>query len=58
MQRKRIVVSLTSPDYERLVAQACQEERAVDQQATYLIRQALAATPAPPDRETEYVAAN
>jgi hypothetical protein len=45
-QEKRVIVALSREDYERLAAGAATEVRCPDQQATFLIRQALAAYPA------------
>lgn len=39
--RSRIIIALGPPDFERLTAWARAEERAPDQQATWIIRAAL-----------------
>jgi len=44
MQRRRVVITLPIPDYRRLQDLASREERAVDQQASFVLRQALAST--------------
>ena len=42
MRRRHIVISLPGMDYQRLVQLAEREERAVDQQASFLLRRVLA----------------
>ena len=41
MQRKRVIVALGSDEYRRLEQWGQAEERAPDQQATWLLRRAL-----------------
>jgi hypothetical protein len=42
-RRRRLLVTLADPDFRRLEALAQLEERATDQQASFILRRALAA---------------
>ena len=43
MYRRRIVITLPAPDYSRLAEFAAREDRAVESQASYVLRQVLSA---------------